>query len=177
MTSVVGIDPSLTGTGLALPNGDTWTASSSHYTGDERLGYIHRALISVIDGHNQTMQPIDLAVVEDLPTHAQGAGKTGMAQGVVRLTLVETLTPYVLVTAATLKKFATGKGNATKPDMRMALYKRAGIDLKDDNQVDAWWLRALGHQLLGDPLLDLPQTHLVALAKVEWTPPAKDGAA
>ena len=69
----------------------------------------------------------------------------------------------------TLKKFATGNGAAKKPDLRMALYRRAGVDVADDNQVDAWWLRQAGLQHLGDPdAVPLPQTHLSALDKVVW---------
>ena len=71
------------------------------------------------------------------------------------------------VTPSTLKKFATGRGNATKPDMRMALYQRAGVDCRDDNQVDAWWLRQLGLHIIEDPdRIPLPLTHTTALAKV-----------
>ena len=56
---------------------------------------------------------------------------------------------------------------ATKPDMRMALYQRAGLDERDDNRVDAWWLRQVGLHLLGDPdALNLPKTHLAALDKI-----------
>lgn len=167
MISVLGVDPSLTGTGIAWPDGDTWTAASSSYKGDDRLDYIYRSIHTLMEQHNQVLKPVTLAVVEDLPKHAHGAGLTGMAQGVVRLALKQTLVPYILVPAASLKKFATGSGNAGKPDMRMELYKRAGIDLKDDNQVDAWWLRAIGHALLGEPLLELPKTHTVALDKLE----------
>lgn len=165
MIRILGIDPSLTGTGLAFPSGETWTANSASYKGDDRLDYIYRSVHTLAEQSNQTFQPITLAVIEDLPTHAKGAGLTGMAQGVVRLALKQTLVPYILVPAASVKKFATGNGNAPKPDMRMELYKRAGIDLKDDNQVDAWWLRAIGYALLGDPLLPLPKTHTVALDK------------
>ena len=166
MSTVIGIDPSLTGTGLAWPNGETWTAADSSYKGDDRLDYIYRAVHTIAQQHNQLGNPIALAVVEDLPKHAHGAGLTGMAQGVIRLALQQTLVPYILIPAATLKKFATGSGNAGKPDMRMELYKRAGLDLKDDNQVDAWWLRALGHELLGDPIVALPKTHTDALGKL-----------
>jgi len=166
MSTVIGIDPSLTGTGLAWANGETWTAASSSYQGDDRLDYIYRAVHTVCEQSNQVGQPITLAVVEDLPKHAHGAGLTGMAQGVIRLALKQTLVPYILIPAATLKKFATGNGNAGKPDMRMELYKRTGLDLKDDNQVDAWWLRALGHELLGDPIVSLPKAHTDALGKL-----------
>lgn len=155
---VVGIDPSLTGTGIATPDA-SWTVRSE---GDDRLAAIYDAVRSACDG------PADLAVVEDLPTHAQGAGKTGMAQGVARLALIHTGVPYALVTPATVKKYATGKGNATKPDMRMALYQRAGIDQRDDNQVDAWWLRALGMQHLGEPVVDMPVLNIAALHKIHW---------
>jgi Holliday junction resolvasome RuvABC endonuclease subunit len=166
MSNVIGIDPSLTGTGLALATGETWTAASSQYKGDDRLDYIHNSVRTICQAANEIRNPITLAVVEDLPTHAKGAGLTGMAQGVVRLALKQTLVPYILVPAASLKKYATGSGNAGKPDMRMELYKRAGLDLRDDNQVDAWWLRALGHELLGQPIITMPKTHLVALDKL-----------
>lgn len=76
--------------------------------------------------------------------------------------------PVVEVAPTSLKKFATGKGNATKPDMRMALFQRAGIDERDDNRVDAWWLRQVGLHLVGDPeAIPLPLTHTAALAKVQ----------
>jgi Holliday junction resolvasome RuvABC endonuclease subunit len=160
---VVGIDPSLTATGIAYADGSTATVKYARGAdGDQRLEEIYVATICAVEDRPQ------LAVVEDLPTHAHGAGKTGMAQGAVRLALIGNLVPYVVVTPATVKKYATGKGNATKPDMRMALYQRTGLDLRDDNQVDAWWLRALGCHLLGHPLLQVPKTHLEALDKVDF---------
>lgn len=164
--NVVGIDPSLTATGLAYADGSTATVTfSKATTGDQRLASIATQInnpeFQYADGRR-----VDLAILEDLPTHAHGAGITGMVQGVVRVQLMRDGIPYITVPAATLKKFATGKGNATKPDMRMELYKRTGIDLKDDNQVDAWWLRALGLELLGDPVVALPKTHTDALGKL-----------
>jgi Holliday junction resolvasome RuvABC endonuclease subunit len=160
VTWIAGIDPSLTGTGIACRNGTTFTVRTQTSHGDARLARIYRAVADI------TIET-EHAVIEDLPTHAHGAGLTGMVQGVIRLALIDHEVPYTLVPAATLKKYATGKGNATKPDMRMELFKRAGIDLKDDNQVDAWWLRALGMDLMGEPVLKLPQSHRDALAKLE----------
>lgn len=163
MRAVLGIDPSLTATGLAYAAGGTHTITYGGRGGDERLEVIYDQVMEAAFG-------VELAVVEDLPTHANGAGKTGMVQGVVRLALVGRDIPYVLVTPASLKMFATGNGSAPKPDLRMELYKRAGVDLRDDNQVDAWWLRELGRHLLGEPTLELPEKHTRALAKVADVP-------
>jgi Holliday junction resolvasome RuvABC endonuclease subunit len=156
--NVIGIDPSLEGTGLAWSDTGVGTCRGN---ADERLVAIHSDVQEMAKGFH-------LAVVEDLPTHGHGAGKTGMAQGVVRLALLQLGVPYALITPATLKKFATGKGNATKPDMRVELLKRTGMDLRDDDQVDAWWLRAMGMQYLGAPIVELPKAHLAALVPVVW---------
>ena len=160
--NIVGIDPSLTATGIVHANGTTMMTVSGG-VGDLRLVLLWKAVQLAAD-------VADLAVIEDLPVHGMGAGKTGMAQGVVRLSLMVLPVPYVTVTPATLKKFATGRGNATKADMRMELWKRAEIDIRDDNQVDAWWLRQLGLAHYGMTEVVLPKTHLDALAKVEWAP-------
>lgn len=162
MTAVVGIDPSLAATGVAIESG-AWTVTTDAHDA-ERLAHIYQRLNATLastwgDG---------LAVLEDLPTHAHGAGLTGMAQGVIRLACINTGTPYLTVPAATLKKYATGKGNATKADMRMAWYQRAGEDVRDDNQVDALWLRQIGLALLDDPTaIAMPAANRAALAKLE----------
>jgi Holliday junction resolvasome RuvABC endonuclease subunit len=164
---VIGIDPSLTATGIAWADGHTSVIKYHRdTTGDRRLMDIHVYVAEAC--YSVTHGLADLAVVEDLPTNAQGAGKTGMAQGVVRLAVLTQDVPYVTVPPATLKKFATGNGNADKHLMRMEAYKRAGIEFADDNQCDAWWLRAMGRQALGYPLVDLPKAHLEAMDKVTW---------
>ncbi len=161
MSVVAGIDPSVTGTGIATPD---WmrTVGGDSKVGDQRLERIFDAMLEVV-----ALNPV-LVMLEDLPTHAQGAGKTGMAQGVVRLALVIGGIRYVLVTPAGLKKFATGSGVATKPDMRMEAFKRTGVDIRDDNQADAWWLRQLGLQHLGECELGLPKKNLTALDAIVW---------
>jgi Holliday junction resolvasome RuvABC endonuclease subunit len=163
---VIGIDPSLGtpakgGTGICGVNGDSFTVRPK-LADDTRLTLI-------CDAVRIQAEVADLAVIEDLPTNAMSAGKTGMAQGVVRFALQDVLTPYVLVPPATLKVFATGRGNADKSDMRMELFKRAGLDLRDDNQVDAWWLRQLGLHWMGIGSIPLPALHTRALDKVDFS--------
>lgn len=159
---VIGLDLSITATGTASATGELATISGLSHRGDRRLQAIHEGVVALLlnDPH--------LVVIEDLPTHAHGAGITGMVHGVVRWACLEFDVPYVLVPPATLKKYATGRGNATKSDMRMELFRRTGLDVRDDNQADAWWLRAMGLDYLGDPAVELPAAQRTALGKVDW---------
>lgn len=162
MSIILGADLSITATGLAYGSGyGTTVTVRTKAHGDARLPEIRDALVDHIAA-------AFWVVIEDLPTHAHGAGITGMVHGAVRLACHDHATTYVLVTPATLKKYATGRGNATKADMRMALFQRAGVDLRDDNQVDAWWLRAAGLDYLGRPLVELPKAQRAALDAVTW---------
>jgi Holliday junction resolvasome RuvABC endonuclease subunit len=155
---VVGLDLSMTATGVVDATGKATTIKPTQ-KGDERLVYI-AALTAVAS------RDANLVAIEDLPTHAHSAGITGMVHGAARLVLLNQGIRYVLITPATLKKYATGRGNAGKPEMAVALFKRAGLELADDNQVDAWWLRAAGHELLGEPLIPMPSLQVAALDKV-----------
>lgn len=161
---VVGLDLSITATGVAHWDGTTHTIRTRS-DDDARLTEIRDAITDAITGAT-------LAVVEDLPTHAHGAGITGMVHGVVRLILIDHAIPYALVPPATLKRYATGRGNATKSDMRMALYQRTGADLRDDNQVDAAWLRYMGLDALGHPIVALPKQQRDAMNAKGITWPA-----
>lgn len=145
MTNIIGIDPSLTATGYANYKGEV-TFKTKPKDGDRRLNEIASAL------HFQLWQEdVALAVVEDLPVHAHSAGRLGMVQGIVRWALNDQCVPYVLVPPATLKKYATGKGNCDKAAMREAYVEVTGHDNKDDNQVDAFFLRLIGLDLKSRP--------------------------
>jgi hypothetical protein len=160
---VMGLDLSIAATGWQVA-GRGGVLPLLARLGDSRLVSIEDHVVEQI----RILGGVDLVVIEDLPTHAHGAGITGMVHGAVRPRLIRMGIPYALVTPATLKKYATGRGNAPKPDLRMELYKRAGLDLADDNHVDAWWLWHAGMEHLGHPTFQLPSAQSTALAKVTW---------
>ena len=166
MTHVLALDLSLTATGVADTAGDLDTIRP-HTKGDQRLTEITTRVTDAI--YTSPDRP-QLVVIEDLPHGIRNAaaGALGMVHGAVRYQLQSHELPYLTVPPATLKTLATGRGNAKKPDMRMDLFKRTGLDVPDDNQVDAWWLRVLGRLLAGHVVFDtpLPQTHLRALTKL-----------
>lgn len=164
--SVLGLDLSLTGTGIAYPDGSVTTIKT-------RPGDKDRRLVRICDAIADALDPgLDLVVIEDLPTHAKSAGITGMVHGVARLVLAQNKIPYVLVAPATLKAYATGKGNADKTAMAVAALKRAGREFADDNECDAWWLRAAGLDWYGCPEYVVPKAQRDRLAKVAWPVPA-----
>jgi Holliday junction resolvasome RuvABC endonuclease subunit len=160
--NVIGFDLSLTSTGIARIDGTT-TRIRTAAKGSERIDYINQAVIAALDG-------ADCAVIEGYSFGSKGAAvfQIGELGGVIRHTLWSHGTPFAVVPPTTLKKYACGTGVAKKPDMRMALYKRAGIDNQHDDEVDAWWLRHAGLDHYGFPEIVLPATHREALAKVEW---------
>ncbi|WP_141360811.1 crossover junction endodeoxyribonuclease RuvC [Glutamicibacter uratoxydans] len=129
---------------MAWPDGSLETIKTKPADKDWRLveiadtsdnGFIH--------------QSPDLVVMEDLPRNAMHAGITGMVQGVIREKLQRHCIPYALVVPSTLKKAATGDGRADKKKMLAHYTQATSLVNKDDNQVDAFWLRQVGLALTG----------------------------
>ena len=142
---IVGIDPSLTATGIATTDNVFMVIKDNKLKGDDRLPFIQDTIDRIIQG-------ADLVVMEDLPFNAMSAGATGMAQGVIRAALRKSRVPYVLVSPATLKKAATDKGNAKK-DVMVAAWNAAFPDhpfkISQNDMVDAGFLREIGKEILG----------------------------
>jgi Holliday junction resolvasome RuvABC endonuclease subunit len=166
---VVGLDLSITATGIAYRDGSVGTVGGDSKLGDRRLVIIEEAVHVAVGGTEIGLGPLpDLVVIEDLPTHAKGSGITAMVHGTVRTLFLKLGVPYVVVTPATLKAYATGKGNADKPAMAVAAFKRTGREFADDNQTDAAWLRWAGLDRLGHPEFTLPAAQRDRLDKANW---------
>ncbi|MEV7470434.1 hypothetical protein AB0O20_28615 [Streptomyces kronopolitis] len=163
---IIGLDLSLTSTGVALPDGTTYRIKTRAADADRRLVMIRDNIRRALDTHRP-----HLAVVEDLPITANSAGITGMVHGIVRAELADAEVPRALIAAATLKAFAADHGRADKAAMADAAYLAAGRRFDDDkggDQCDAWWLRAAGHDWWDDPLFTLPAAQRNRLTKAKW---------
>jgi Holliday junction resolvasome RuvABC endonuclease subunit len=163
---VIGLDLSLTSTGICLPDGKTARIKTRQKDGDRRLQQIRDYIAAAVEAERP-----DVVVIEDLPKHAMAAGITAQVHGPVKCVLLDARVPYTTVVPATLKSFACDHGNADKSRMAAAAYLAAGVEFVDDkggDQCDAWWLRAAGHDAYGVPLFDLPQAQRDRLSKVEW---------
>lgn len=159
---VLALDLSLTATGVAHPDGTLDTIRPPAGAGDGRLVVIRDRVADLVG----TTAPT-LVVIEGPVTRSQAATVIGMVHGAVRVHLIDAGVPYLIVPPAVLKKYATGRGNAQKGDMRMALYRRTGRDSPDDNKVDAAWLRLIALDLAGQAEVTMPVAHRQALERLE----------
>ena len=89
--------------------------------------------------------PVELLLYEQ--SHQRGRAATEMAMGllgVLKMVAEEYEINFSSVHSATIKKFAVGKGNASKTLMMAAFKGRHGREPIDDNEADAYWLLAYG---------------------------------
>lgn len=117
----------------------------------------------------------ELVVLEGYAFGAKGNAVYQIAElgGVVRVALAERQLRVVEVPATSLKKFATGKGNAGKPDMLAAAIKQLDFGGTDDNEVDALWLlemARLRYRLIDDDheLVEQTQYRTDVLGKIAF---------
>lgn len=163
--NVVGLDLSLTSTGVCTKFGPT-TIPGGTLRDERRLVWIRDAILGHTDLAN-------LVVIEGYAFGAGGhgqAGVRGIAElgGVVRVALYEAGLPFVVVAPATLKKYATGKGNAPKDQVLVQAVKRSGMEFRSSDEADAWWLWAMAKDHYGELLIEMPKEHRAALDKVDW---------
>lgn len=166
---VLGVDLSLAATGVVTADGVRSTLTPPTKDTTDRLEWFYRqfyALVADLDVLG-TILMVEAPFVAG-PARGSSTLDLGMLHGVFRLATRRFVRRIVWVPPSTLKMYATGRGNATKPDMRVELVKRLELDIKDDNQVDAWWLRAMGLDRYATAPIALPQSHRRALSSVQW---------
>lgn len=172
MTGVLGVDWSLTGSGVAwvnLDDGVTDTATFRTWPDDGSVEAIARRIQHIADQIEAwaDLHAGDLIVIEGPVTHAPSAHRSKMLGGwwatAGRLApLVDD--PVLVVPPKTRAKYATGHGAARKPAVLAAVRANyPGFTIADDNQADAVVLAAIGARSLGRPIDDLPASHLAAL--------------
>jgi len=155
MSLIVGIDPSLTSTGIVvLRGGEVELAETiktkSNYSLIHRVSVIYRAITNIVEGLTT-----DLIVIEGFSYGSKGRAVFDIAylgwrirEELERLR-VQNGIPWLDVPPAQLKKFATGKGTANKEVIMQQVYKRWGVEASDNNVADAFVLAQIGQACLG----------------------------
>jgi crossover junction endodeoxyribonuclease RuvC len=147
MKLYMGIDPSLTGTAISVVNEDGELQFSqvlhNKFTGPERLIYIRDIVEKVI----QNFIPVGI-VIEGYAMGAKfGREAAGELGGVLRVLFCQMQIPYNVAAPMQLKKFITGKANAEKDHILMAVYKKFGYEFVTNDEADAYVLARIGMEL------------------------------
>lgn len=157
--AVVGLDVSLGATGIAIEKRGSAVLHTirppSHLRDYVRHGWLVERIVAMTrhggysrDGGGYAP---DLVVIEGYDLHPKGAWaliRAAEVAGPVRAALARLAIPFLDVPPAQLKQFACGRGNAPKPDV-VAAARAEGVDPRDDNAADAYWLWRIGHYHYG----------------------------
>jgi crossover junction endodeoxyribonuclease RuvC len=145
---VLGIDPSLTGFAVTAISPDTWRFEAwlyrSKQRGVERLLDIRNWLAETMTRLVEHDFVILDVAVEDTVVASYSATSMGELSGMVRMFCAENLegsAQYPLkVPPTVVKKYATDRGNAKKNEVLLAVFKKWGVEFRDDNLADSYVL-------------------------------------
>lgn len=140
--TVVGLDMSYTATGFCLKRGNDITIETiktTTKTAPDELARIRHIYSEVM---KRIPKDTDMVCIEDFYTPASRAQmgsaiRLVMLGAAMRLALYHAGFKFYIPAASQIKKFATGKGNCDKSIVVREVFKRWGIEAKDDNQADA----------------------------------------
>ena len=173
----IGIDPSLTRTGLALYSGawqETACFTSSHIAGlrnrVERMRVLVGEIASQIINWIEPTSGVKVCVfVEGYSFGSKGRAiyQLGEFGGVLRWVLSGPRTEIFEVPPSTMKKYATGKGNANKAAVFDAAQVCANVPIANSDEADAWWLARLGYEAMGGPEGDSSSDNTESVATLQ----------
>lgn len=141
-----GIDQSLTGTGVVvLDNGGVLLSHTlinpGKLRGVERLAYISLTVGDIIRTYNVTNAMME-GYSYDSVHRGMDLAELG---GVLKLMLYTSKVHFKTPSPSQVKKFATGKGLATKERVMEAVEKNWGVKIIDDNIADAFVLAKIAY--------------------------------
>lgn len=173
---VVGLDLSLTSTGVAVSDGRLARIRSKGFRLDTIAARAQRIdrIVNDICAATDDFTSVDLVVIE-APAYSSVGGSSHDRSGLWWLTVAAIrahAVEVVEVMPTTRAKYATGKGagpDASKDACLAAVVRRFPTWAVTGNDVaDALVLCAMGCDHLGAPLAEMPKAHRDALAKVVW---------
>jgi crossover junction endodeoxyribonuclease RuvC len=161
---ILGLDLSLTGTGYVCPACTAIGTLKPKSKEMARLEFIRQEVV----GHAELC---DVVVLEGYAYGTQrGASQahsTGELGGLIRWSLWRNHIPYAVIPPASLKKFVTNKGNASKDEVIIAVSRRwSDWGGTNNNEADAYALQRMGAAFYnGEELHDFQRK---VIESIEW---------
>lgn len=146
----IGLDPS-TKTGFVAIDENGQVLGAKELTGVGAKD--PKRMITLIDEIISHIQKDDFIVIEGFSYGSKGKGiafQFGLGWG-IRMALARRGFPYIEVSPAAVKKFATGKGNSKKDAMAVPIYKHWDFEHPSDNVRDAYVMAQIAKSLKQGP--------------------------
>lgn len=172
--TVFGVDLSLTATGLSDGSqAVTLKPPKEAATGLGRMRWIVGTVLATVTSAWLGDGDPPFVVIEGPSYGSTKAASSAHERAGLWWLLVEALDRagirYAVASPASLKLYATGKGNADKDAVMLATARRFDWFDGDNNAADALWLAAIGCALVGNPLVAMPAANCRALDKIALT--------
>jgi crossover junction endodeoxyribonuclease RuvC len=168
----VGIDPSLTGTGLVVLDEKCsiicQTVISSKLKGIPRL-------IDIEESLSEELCKFFGDIKETFYENYSFGSRLGQAfslgelGGVLKKFLVDNDVEYTVIAPASLKKFVTGKGNIKKEQMLLQIYKRYNQEFDNNNLGDAYGLAMFAYKYHNKDKIKLTQFEKEVIERIDKT--------
>jgi len=141
----VGVDHSLTGTGIVVLDQDGCIIEQKLIkTTSDQID--EKRMIDIIDGLSFIPKIVKLKCVYIEGPSYMSSGQAVLQMGalhyLIRIFLYRKKVKYKIIAPGSLKKFicGPGNGNAKKEFMLLNIYKKYGLEFKDNNIADAYSL-------------------------------------
>lgn len=139
----VGIDLSLTGTGLIVLDQDA-NIMEQKLISTKAKDITEVRLLQILEELKfvPTIAKLKKVNIEGLSFGSRGQSMLELAalHYFIRIYMFQKDVPYEIIPPTQLKKHITGKGNAKKELMLMKIYKKWGVEFSDNNIADAYAL-------------------------------------
>jgi crossover junction endodeoxyribonuclease RuvC len=151
---IIGLDLSLTSTGVSIYSISDDTIVTESIKTSNKNSYMQRYRI-ILDRITEIDHFIVPAAIYFIEGYSFGSfGKSSSMSnlielgGIIKYDLTNRERFYIDVPPTVLKKFVTGKGNAKKEDIKLALYKKYHKEFKNSDEADAYALTMFGLKYL-----------------------------
>ncbi len=167
----IGIDLSLTGTGVVYLNKDKDERKLIKSSPPKiKTPTTELERLMVIRNKITITKEAKLVAIEGIAFMSRNSTSTSQLSAInymVREKLYNLGVPFVIVAPTSLKKFVTGKGNAGKDIVMLEAYKRWNVSITDNNICDAYGLAKIAEALTIKTKLIKPQEDVLKVLKVQ----------
>jgi len=173
---IIGIDISLTGTGVVVLKNDQVDSEllikskppeeKNNVTEIERLVLIVNKIEDIIEKYKP-----DLVSIENMAFGVRNATSLTQLSYInyaIRAYLWASNIKFILVAPKSLKKFITGNGNADKEEMMLEVFQKYKIAFTEDNCCDAFCLAVVGRTILNNSATKENEKEVIEKLKTQY---------